>query len=317
MLAYVGRRLLSSILLILGLTVVTFIILNAMPGDPAEMMISPLHMSQEAYQAKRELLGLDRPLPVRYVNWLSELSHGNLGYSYVDGRPVLERVGERLMPSLQLVLGALLVAILVSVPLGIIAAVRKNSRLDYTLTGFTLFCISIPSFFLGLLAIYVLALKLDILPVGGMYSLGGSGDILDRLRHLVMPVLVLGLMQTAVLTRYMRSSMLEVLNQDFIRTARAKGLRERLVLFKHALRNAIIPIITVVAVSVPQLFGGAVITEQIFQWPGIGSLTLEALAARDYPILMGINLLLALMVFVCNLAADLLYAAVDPRIRYD
>lgn len=317
MLSYVGRRLLASVPLIFGITVICFLLMNVMPGDPVEMMVSPIHMSPETYQAKREMLGLDKPLVVRYFRWLNEAAHGNLGYSFTDGRPVLERIAQRFLPSLQLVFGALFVGVVTAVPLGIAAAVRKYSALDYLLTGAALFAISIPAFFLGLLAIYVFSLRLDLLPVGGMFTLGRAGDVLDRLRHLVMPVVVLGLVQTAVLTRYMRSSMLEVLGQDYIRTAKAKSLPGRVVLFKHALRNAVMPIITIVAVSLPQLFGGTVITEQIFQWPGIGTLTLEALNARDYPVLMGINLLLAVLVFVCNLAADILYAWVDPRIRYD
>jgi peptide/nickel transport system permease protein len=253
---------------------------------------------------------------VRYVLWLRELFQGNLGYSLVNHEPVLARIGRRLLPTVQLMGTAFLLGMITGIPLGILSAIRQYSLLDHLTTVLAFLGISSPSFFLGLGAIYVLSLKLDLVPTAGMQTLGASFSLIDRLHHLILPALILSVGTTASLMRYTRSSMLEVIAQDYITTARGKGLTGRQVVLRHALRNALLPVITILGLSLPGIFGGAVITEQIFQWPGIGMLSIHAVTARDYPVLMGLNLFAAILVFVGNLLADIGYAIADPRITY-
>jgi peptide/nickel transport system permease protein len=241
--------------------------------------------------------------------------HGNLGYSFTNRRPVTERIGERIGPTLILTFSSLLLSYLIAIPIGVLSAVRQYSILDYISTIFSFLGISVPSFFFGLLMIYFFALKLDLFPTGGMETIGASSSLVDRLAHLVLPAIVLSLQNTGIVMRYTRSGMLEVIHQDYIRTARAKGLGERLIIYRHALRNALIPVITLAGVQLPFLLGGAIITEQIYNWPGMGRLAVEAISQRDYPTIMGINLLAAVMVIFGNLFADVMYGVVDPRIR--
>jgi peptide/nickel transport system permease protein len=243
--------------------------------------------------------------------------HGNLGYSISNRVPVTARIGERVGPTLTLTLTALVMSYAIAVPVGMIAATRRYTWIDYVATFLAFLGISLPTFFLGLAGIYVFALRLRWLPVGGTETLGGEGGLLDLAHHLVLPATVLAVAGAGALTRYVRSSLLEVLGQDYVRTARAKGLGERIVVRHHALRNALIPVITLAGLQIPALLAGAVITEQVFQWPGMGRLTIEAINQRDYPVLMGITLATAVLVAVGNLMADIAYSAVDPRIRYD
>jgi peptide/nickel transport system permease protein len=252
---------------------------------------------------------------LQYVKWLGELSHGNLGYSFTNRRPVTERIGERLGPTLTLTLSALLLSYIIAIPIGVLSAVRQYSALDYGATIFSFLGISIPSFFFGLVMIYFFALKLGLFPTGGTHTIGAPPSLIDSLEHLILPMIVLSLQNTGVVMRYTRSGMLEVIHQDYVRTARSKGLGERLVIYRHALRNALIPVITLAGVQFPFLLGGAIITEQIFNWPGMGRLAVEAINQRDYPTIMGINLLAAVMVIIGNLFADVMYGVVDPRIR--
>jgi len=302
--------------IILGITVAVFILINLMPGDPVDMMINPeLGGSGEALKAKREALGLDKPLPVRYVAWLGEMLRGNLGYSFVNSRPVTTRIIERAGATLQLMGSALLLAVVVGIPAGVFVALRQYSMVDYVTTAATFVTLSIPSFFLGLGTIYVLSLRLGLLPVAGMSTLGQEFSAADRFRHLIAPMCVLGLAHAAEFMRYVRAGMLEVLREQYICTARSKGLTERVVIYKHALRNSLLPLITLLGLSIPGLLGGAVITERIFQWPGMGMLMIEAILSRDYPVLMGLNLVTALSVFFGSILADVLYAIADPRIR--
>lgn len=300
----------------LGITVVLFAMINLMPGDPIDMMINPeIGASGEALEARRIALGLDKPLPVRYFIWLGEACTGNLGYSYVNGQPVLERISQRISPTLQLMGFSLLIAIFLGIVVGVFTSLRQYSFLDYLTTTITLAGVSIPSFFIGLGAIYIFSLKLDLLPVSGMHTLGLEPTLPDRLKHLILPSLVLAFGQCAEIARYVRSEMLGVMQEQYIVAARAKGLPERIVIYKHALRNGLLPVITLVGLSLPNLIGGAVITEQIFRWPGMGTLMIEAVLSRDYPVLMGVTLVLALAVFIGSLIADVLYAVIDPRIR--
>lgn len=315
---YIVRRLLLLIPLLLGITLLSYLLINLAPGDPITMLINPADssISTGALQRRREALGLGDPLPIRYMRWLGELVRGNLGYSYATNRPVIQELSQRLVATLQLMVAALAISLIVGIIAGVLAALRQYSWLDYGITLFAFFGISMPSFFFGLSLIYLLSLKLEILPTGGMNTLGTPFSITDRLRHLVMPALVLSLFHTAEVFRYTRTSLLEILHQDFVRTARAKGLPERIVIGVHALRNALLPVLTVIGLKIPQLMGGAIITEEIFQWPGMGTLSLNAVYQRDYPVILGVTLVSAIVVVLVNLFTDIAYAFADPRVRY-
>jgi peptide/nickel transport system permease protein len=313
---YLVRRLLVTIPILFGITVMSYFIMSLTPGDPVRMLISP-GMSEADVEIQRRALGLDQPVYIRYAKWLNELRRGNLGYSFNTGAPVTRRVGERVGPTLKLTISALVLSYLIAIPIGVVVAYRRYTWIDYVATFFAFLGISLPTFFLGLVGIYIFALRFRWLPVGGTMTLGGDGGLLDGLLHLVLPASVLAVAGAGALTRYVRSSMLEVLSQDYVRTARAKGLIDRIVLQKHALRNALIPVITLAGLQLPALLAGAVITEQVFEWPGMGRLTIEAINQRDYPVLMGITLVTALLVLAGNLLADLTYSLVDPRIRYE
>ncbi len=315
MLRYVIRRLLIAVPVLLGVTIAAYFIMTLAPGDAIDMLVDP-GLSPENVILQKKALGLDQPVPVQYAKWLNALLHGSLGYSFSDRRPVIDRIGERFVPTLSLALFALGMAYLIGIPIGVIAAVRQYSTFDYLTTFFSYLGVSLPSFFLGLLLIYFFSLKLDLFPTGGLQTIGGKNDVFDRLRHIVLPGTVLGMYNVAVVTRYTRSSMLEAIHQDYVRTARGKGLRERAVIFSHALRNALMPVITLVGLQFPFLLGGAIITEQIFAWPGMGKLAVEAIFNRDYPVIMGLNLMTAVMVTFGNLLADVGYALADPRIRH-
>ncbi len=313
---YLLRRLLITLPILLGITVLSYLILSLTPGDAVQMLINP-SMSAADVEIKRHALGLDQPAYIRYMKWLNELAHGNLGYSFSSGAPVARRIGERIIPTLTLTVTALVVSYLIAIPIGMMAATRRYSWVDYLATFFAFLGISLPTFFLGLAGIYIFALRVRWLPVGGTMTLGGEGGLLDGLHHLILPATVLAVAGAGALTRYVRSSMLEVLGQEYVRTARAKGLAEIIVLRRHALRNALIPVVTLAGLQIPALLAGAVITEQVFEWPGMGRLTIEAINQRDYPVLMGITLIAAVLVAAGNLLADIAYSVIDPRIRYE
>ena len=315
MLKYIGRRLLVAIPVILGITILNFILINLVPGSPVDMLVDPT-LPEAARQAKAEAMGLNQPLVLQYLSWLANLFQGNLGYSYTLYRPVLDVIGERVMPTVILMISSLLVGVVIAVPVGIVSATKQYSITDHTVTTLSFLGISVPSFFLGLGLIFIFSVVLKVLPSSGMYSMGGEQTFLDLLRHLLLPTIVIAVGVAGRIVRYVRSSMLGILTQDYLRTARAKGLRESVVIWVHAFKNALIPIITVICLEIPGLFGGAVITEQIFSWPGIGSLTVTSILNRDYPVLMGLNLLAAFVVLISNLLADILYVAVDPRVQY-
>ncbi len=319
MFAFIIRRLVITIPILIGVTMISFLFMNMAPGDPVTAMLDPDQMARlgpDWVEQQQIALGLDKPVAVRYFIWLGEVSKGNLGYSLVDRRQVMDKLGERMWPTLKLMLTGLLIALIVSIPLGILSAMKQYSFIDYLSNLAGLAMVSIPGFFAGLASIYLFALKLKWVPAAGMVTIGAPAQLSDALVHLILPALVLGLAEAGPLIRYTRSSMLEVIRQPYVAVARAKGLSERVVLLRHALRNALIPLITVVAFQFPMLVGGAVIIEQIFAWPGMGSLAISAIFARDYTVLMAINLLSAVAIILSSLIADLLYAMVDPRIRY-
>jgi peptide/nickel transport system permease protein len=308
-----------SVPVLVGITLATYVLVNLAPGDPVTALINPetaASLGPDFIEQQREALGLNKPLPVRYVLWLGEIARGNLGFSTRDGQPIAGKIAERVWPTARLMLTALALALLVAIPVGVLSAIKQYSILDYVVTVAGLAAISIPSFFLALLGIYIVSLKLGWLPTAGMATIGQPASVLDSLLHLILPALVLGLAEAAPLIRYTRSSMLEVVRQEYVTVARAKGLGERVVLYRHALRNALIPLVTVIALGLPRLFGGTVIIEAVFAWPGMGTLAITAVRERDYPVIMAINLISAVMILSSSLLADLVYAYVDPRIKY-
>jgi peptide/nickel transport system permease protein len=316
---YVLRRLAISVPVLLGITLSVYVIISLAPGDPVDALINPeavAALGPDFREQQREALGLNQPILVRYGIWLKELARGNLGYSYADRQSIATKIGERLWPTLALMGTALVLAVVIAVPIGVLSAIRQYSLIDYTATVLGFAAISVPSFFLGLAAIYVFALKIPILPAAGMETVGQPESLPDVVWHLVLPALVLGLAEAAPLIRYTRSSMLEVIRQDYVRVARSKGLREVTVIYEHALRNALIPLVTVIALGLPRLLGGAVIVEAVFAWPGMGTLALTAVQGRDYPVIMAINLISAVTIVFSNLLADVIYAVIDPRIKY-
>jgi peptide/nickel transport system permease protein len=316
MTGYIIRRLLLAIPILLLISLVTYVIIDLMPGDSIDMLVDPSG-SAESIERRREALGLNDPLYLRYFHWLKEVLQGNLGYSAVNNWPVANQVLERIGPTVTLMGSALIVSLLLAFPIGIISAVRSNSRLDNVLTILTFSGISLPTFFVGLAGIYIFAVKLKLVPTSMMQTPGMESSLTDRLHHLILPVMVLAIHQVALYMRLIRSSVLEVMRKDFVRTARAKGLREQVVVLRHAVRNSLLPVVSVLGVQLPALFSGAVVTEQIFAWPGIGRLLVSSVYGRDYPVLMAIIMVTAVLVVLSNLLTDIVYALVDPRIRYD
>ncbi|WP_253944630.1 ABC transporter permease [Paenibacillus sp. NEAU-GSW1] len=308
------RRIMIAVPVLFGVTVINFIIMMMAPGNPVDMLISP-QTPPEALEAKRIELGLNDPGYVQYLSWLSNLFHGNLGYSMVTYEPVGQMIMDRMGPTLLLMGISLVIGVAIAIPLGVLSASKQYSKLDYAAVTGSFLGISVPNFFLGFGLIYVFSIWLGVLPSGGMTTLGGEGGFGDLLLHLIMPVIVLTANVAGRNIRYVRSSMLEILGQDYLRTARAKGLKEFLVVNRHAMRNALIPIVTVLGMEIPILFGGAVVIEQIFSWPGIGQLTMSSIMSRDYSAIMGLNLVAAAIVIFANLLTDMAYAIVDPRIK--
>lgn len=315
--AYILRRIIISIPVLLGITLLTFFAYNLAPGDPIDAMIDPsVSMDPADLENLREQLGLDQPVIVRYGIWLTQALQGNLGFSYRTGESVAERILDRLPATLQLTMTALAIAIGLGIPLGIISALRQYSRLDYSLTFFAFIGISIPTFFFALGAIYILSLKLKIFPSSTMGDPDAEYYVIERLHHLLLPAIVLGLDRVASFLRYTRSSMLETMSQDYMTTAKSKGLSERTRVWRHGFRNSLISVITIIGLSLPALFGGSVIVETIFAWPGMGQMAITAVTQRDYPVLMGVALVTSIAVLISNLLADVAYAWADPRIRY-
>ena len=331
--AYTGRRLLGLIPVLLGISILVFLFLHLIPGDPAVVLLGERATPQQV-EALREKLGLNEPLPTQYMLFLRNLLTGDLGTSHFNLLPIRDQLASRWPATFELALSAMLFAVIVGVPLGILAAVRKNSLWDNASTIFSLIGVSMPVFWLGLLLIYFFAVNLQWLPPSGRISIEGgnafkaiSGFFLldallqrrafgDVLSHLILPALALGTIPLAILMRITRSAMLEVLSQDYVRTARAKGLAERIVIFRHALKNALLPVVTIIGLQFGTLLGGAILTETIFSWPGIGSWIYEGILNRDYPVVQGGVVFVALVFVIVNLLVDLSYALLDPRIQY-
>lgn len=312
---YIIKRILIAIPVLIGITIIDYAIM-CMAGSPLEMLQGP-RISEAAVEAKAIALGLDKPFYVQYFVWLGQLLQGNMGYSIKSSQAVSTMIGSHLGPTLLLMGTSLVVGLLIAIPAGIYSAVHQYSAGDYAAVTFSFFGSSIPSFFLALLLIFLFTVKLNWLPSGGMTTLGTDGGVMDVVKHMIMPVIVLAVSIAGRNIRYIRSAVLEILQQDYLRTARAKGIGRFLVINKHALRNALVPIVTVIGMEIPVLFGGAVIVEQVFSWPGLGLMTMSAITARDYPVIMGVCLLSAVVVLAANLITDILYALVDPTIQLD
>nr|WP_047575919.1 ABC transporter permease [Methylobacterium sp. ZNC0032] len=309
---YIASRLLSLIPILFGVSIATFLLMRLVPGDPVIAMLG-LEADPAAIAAMRLRLALDDPLPLQYLNWISRILSGDFGRSVQGGREVLPLLFGALGPTALLATAALVISLIIAIPAGIIAATRRNSAADYGASLIALFGLSMPSFWLGILLIMSLSIAYPIFPASGYVS--PLADPLAHLRHLILPALTLGAALAAATMRMTRATMLEILRSDFVRTARAKGLGPRAVIWGHALANARIPIVTLLGIQLGQLLGGVVITETVFSWPGIGKLTVDAIFARDYPVVQGAVLLTATLFVTINLVTDLLYTILDPRIR--
>ena len=313
---YLIRRVGQSLVLLLLVSAIGFALIHLAPGGPlAQFTLTPGMTSADLARIAHQM-GLDRPLPIQYWEWFRRLLVGDWGLSYRDNQPVLAVIGSHVPATLELMITSTLVAVLLGTWIGVLGALRRYSVFDYLATVGAMVALSLPTFWFGLVVIYAFSVKLAWLPAGGLYTIG-DGSFLDYLHHLIGPALVLALVTVAIWSRYMRSSMLEVTNQDYVRTAIAKGLPRRVVIIRHALRNALLPMITLAGLQLPTLLGGALVTETIFTWPGMGRLFLDSIGYRDYPVVMGLLMFTALLVLLGNLAADMLYAVYDPRIRID
>ena len=322
MTAYIVRRLLQMIPLLFGVTFLTFALINLIPGSPVLLLRDNPKIRPEAAEELEKLLGLDQPWPQRYVYWLGDLIHGDLGVSMYNRLPVADRIWTAIPNTVLLAVLALVLALLVAVPLGVYSAVKHGSPFDRTASVGAVAMYAMPDFWLALLLVILFALKfkewgLPSLPVGGMVDPRSGGDFWDRVQHLILPVLALSLAQVGSWSAFFRSSMLETLSQDFIRTATGKGLPNRTILYVHAFKNAFLPLVTIVGLALPGLLGGALFIETIFAWPGMGRLTFEAVGRRDYTMIMATTLMFSVLTMVSNLIADVLYATLDPRIRLE
>ncbi|WP_040159000.1 ABC transporter permease [Nigerium massiliense] len=315
MLRYILRRVASSVAVFLAITMGLFALIRMAPGDPVVLMMSApdTGLDSAALEAKRHELGLDQPVPVQYVLWLGRALRGDLGYSYSNNEAVGSLLGRHLGPTLELMLVGIGLGLLIAIPLGIWAAWRRNRAADNVISTVSLLAACTPGFFLAMIAIFVFALRLRWVPSTGMFT-PGDASIADQLRHLILPGSVLALTMAAGFTRYTRSSLIEQLGQDYVRTARAKGAGTAQII-RHAFRNSMLPLITVVMLYIPRLLGGTIIFEKIFAWPGMGLMSLNAIANRDYPVIVAFGMYVCVLVLVCNVVADILYVVADPRVR--
>lgn len=312
---YLVRRLSLAIPMLVAVSFISFAIMQSVPGGPLAMYRNNPNVRAADLARLEQQLGLDKPMPVQYAVWLRNFATGNWGQSFASGLPVTQMIRERLGNTFYLMGVALALTLLIAVPIGVLSAVKQYSIFDHIVTFFSFLGFSVPIFWLGLVAIIVFSVRLGWLPSGGMRTIGAPFSLADRLRYLLLPASLMAFHSAAQYSRYVRASMLEVIRQDYVTTARAKGLSERSVILKHGLRNALIPLITVLALDLPALFSGALLVETVFAWPGMGRLFWQSATRFDYPVLMGIIIVTALLVIVFNMLADLLYAAADPRVR--
>ena len=319
MLRYIAKRLLIAIPVLIGISIIVFALVMSTPGDPFTGMLSP-GLSAEYKEAKLRELGYYDPLPVQYFKWVGRAVQGDFGYSTTYNRPVMSVIGDVFGNTVLLALVSLFFSMLIGIPIGVYVATHKNGIVDHIMSIFAFIGLSIPAFFFALLLVRQFGYIWNVLPVSGMITTGvdytGWQHVVDVARHIIMPAMVLALLNMASFMRHTRSAMLDVISQDFIRTAKAKGVPRRKVTWKHAFKNALIPIITIISLQIPSLLSGALLTETVFVWPGIGRLNWQAVQNRDYPLIMGIVMILAAITLAANLLADICYAIVDPRVRY-
>jgi len=331
---YIIKRLLQIIPVVLGVTLITFALIHLAPGDPVITMLGQ-HATQHEIDEARAKFGLDQPLYIQYFIWLSDVLHGDLGRSIISHEQVTIEIGSRFPNTIELAIAAMIFAILIGVIAGIVSATKQYSVADYSVMGVALFGISMPVFWLGIMLMMIFGVFLGWLPIGGRIDLlipfnritgfmvfdsiitGNGAALISVLTHLILPAIALGTIPMAIIARTTRSSMLEILRQDFIRTERAKGLSERKVIYKHAIRNAMVPVVTVIGLNFGLLLSGAILTETVFSWPGVGRLIVDSVYDRDYPLVIGCILVFALVFVIVNLITDLLYTYIDPRIHYD
>ncbi len=315
LLRYVIKRLLIAIPVLIGITLIDYFLMNV-AGNPIDMMIGP-RITEAAKQAKMIELGLDKSFLVRYWFWLKELFNGNMGYSLTTYQPVIQMIRQNVGPTVLLMGTSMFLSFLIAIPAGIYSALKQYTVRDYAIVGTSFLFISIPGFFLALVLVFLFSTGLGWLPSSGMKTLGGAGGLADTIRHMIMPVIVMSASVTGSNVRYIRSGMLEILQQPYLRTAESKGIGRLKVIYRHAVRNALLPIITLIGLQLPMLLGGSVVIEQIFSWPGLGLMTMSAILSRDFPVIMGVSLLAAIAVLLANIITDILYAIADPTIRYD
>ncbi len=317
MLQYLIRRILQSIPTLFFLTIIAFTFISMAPGDVVDAMFTEeLELTPEELEAQREDLGLNDPIPIQYIRWMGNVLRGDLGNSFLQRKSVVTLISERIGSTMLLGSLALLMATIIGLTAGLISGLKQYSWIDHIVSILSYGAYSFPNFFFGMIMIYIFSVLLGWLPSAGMRTPGEDTSFVDLFRHLILPVTVLATQFVGIFARQTRSAVLEVLNQDYVRTARAKGLRPIFVQLRHILPNALIPIITVIGLSLPLLITGAVVTEIVFSWTGIGQLTINAIFGRDYPVIMGIVLVVGIVVTLANLIVDLTYAVVDPRIRY-
>jgi peptide/nickel transport system permease protein len=310
---FISQRILQSAVVIFIVATLTFFLINLAPGGPSA--VTRIEASAAERQALIERYQLDKPILVRYGQWLKNAATGDLGVSFSSGQPVIQRIQERLPNTVLLTVATMAICIIAGMFLGIMAAIRQNSATDYIVGFLSVLGLSLPAFWLGIMLILFFSVNHQWLPSSGVATSGGGFSMIDRIKHLIMPVLVLSATTLPNIVRFTRSSMVEVISQDYIRTARAKGLSGYIVIYKHALKNALIPVVTMIGLLIPRLMGGAVITEAVFSWPGMGQLVVEAANGRDYPLVMGVTVAVTLVVVLTNIMVDLLYTRIDPRIR--
>lgn len=331
---YIIKRLIQLIPVILGVSIIAFSLIHLAPGDPARTLLGQ-HATQKELNEIREKYGLDEPLHIQYGIWLNGVLHGDLGRSIITNDKVVDEIADRFPNTIELTIAAMLFAIVVGGIAGVISASRQYSATDYTVMGIALFGISMPVFWLGIMLMLIFGVILGWLPIGGRIDLlipfhrvtgfmvfdsiitGNFQALISTLRHLILPAIALGTIPMAIIARVTRSSMLEVLRQDFIRTERAKGLSERVVIYKHAVRNAMVPVVTVIGLNFGLLLAGAILTETVFSWPGVGRLVVEAVYERDYPLVIGCILIFSIIFVIVNLLTDIMYTYIDPRIHYE
>ncbi|MCK4261124.1 MAG: ABC transporter permease [Halanaerobiales bacterium] len=313
-------RVLQTIPLLLIVSFFSFMIIHMTPGGPGLLLENPTITLEDTLRIYSNL-GLDQPLIIQYFNWVKNIFSGNLGVSFIDGEPVLDKILSRVPATLLLMGTSFIFGLILAIPIGIIAAVKKNSLFDYLIRFFTFLGIGIPDFWLALMLLLFFSNYLGWFPTGGIRSIGkevkGVSYILDLLSHLFLPMIILTISNMVGKIRHMRSSMLEVIDADYMKTARAKGLSSKVIMYKHGLRNAILPLVTIMGLSIPSFLSGSVVVEKVFAWPGMGRMAVEAVFQRDYPVIMGLNLIGAILIIFGNLLADLGYILIDPRIRYE